>query len=100
MDRSDVITLVSAEWTRNDQGVQTQTETTKDVFCNVSSVTRTEWFEGGRNGLNPAYRFTMFRYDYSDEATVIYNGVRYAVYRTYETQNDQIELYVQKESGA
>ena len=53
MDRSDVITLVSVSQAQNDFGVWTSTQTTRDIFCDVESVTRAEYFEGGRNGLNP-----------------------------------------------
>jgi hypothetical protein len=60
MDRSEVITLLTTTRTQDAYGVWTETETGRDVFCQVDSVTRAEFFEGGRNGLNPQYRFTMF----------------------------------------
>ena len=60
MDRSDVISLVSSEKSQNDFGVWVETETSRDVFCQVDSVTGAEFFEGGRNGLNPEFRFKMF----------------------------------------
>lgn len=69
------------------------------VYCNVSSVTGSEWFEGGRNGLNPQYRFTMFAPDYEGEEVLEYNGERYAIYRTYVGQNETIELYTEKKKG-
>ena len=74
-------------------------ETRQRVFCNVQSVSTSEWFEGGRSGLNPVYRFTMFEPDYNGEEIVEFNGVRYAVYRTYHAKDNNIELYVQKEGG-
>mgnify|MGYP006908824167 FL=1 len=53
MDRSSVISLISETKTKNEYGVY-QTETTsRDGFCQVNSVSRTEFFEAGRNGLNP-----------------------------------------------
>lgn len=71
----------------------------KTVFCNVNSVSRNEFFEAGRNGLNPEFVFTMFFGDYEGEHTLIYNGLAYAVYRTYHGRNDTIELYVQRKGG-
>ena len=65
----------------------------------VSSVIRAEFFDAGRNGLNPEYVFTMFFGDYNGERIVEYNGKRYAVYRTYHARTDIIELYVQREGG-
>lgn len=99
MDRSDVITLVSVVKTQDDYGVWRETETKRDIFCQVDSVTRSEFFEGGRNGLNPQFRFTCFFGDYQDEQIVIYNGKTYSVYRTYIGRNDTIELYVERKGG-
>ena len=100
MDRSEVITLVATTQARNEFGVWTDAQTTKDVFCQVNSVTRAEFFEGGRNGLNPQFRFTMFFGDYEGERTVIYKGNPYSVYRTYQGRNDTIELYVERKGGS
>lgn len=100
MDRSDVLTLISEVYTTDENGVQKATEKEKDVFCNVSSVTRAEWSEGGRLGLNPEYRFTMFAYDYAGEELCEYNGKRYTIYRTYRAQDDTVELYAERRSGS
>lgn len=99
MDRSTVISLVGVTYQADSIGQKVKTETTRDVYCNISSVSATEWFEGGRNGLNPQYRATMFRYDYEGELVAILNGVRYSVYRTYIGRNDTIELYLEKKAG-
>lgn len=99
MDRSEVITLLSSTRTQNAYGVWVETVTKKDVFCQVDSVTRAEFFEGGRNGLNPQFRFTMFAYDYSGEREVIYKDSHYSVYRTYQGRNDTLELYVERKGG-
>lgn len=99
MDRSEVITLLSTTKIQDDYGVWRETEVGRDVFCQVNSVTRAEFFEGGRNGLNPEIRMTMFFGDYNDERTLIYKGKSYAVYRTYIGKNDTIELYVERKGG-
>ena len=78
MDRSDVITLVGSTRTQNAYGVWQETKTARDVFCQVDSVTRAEFFEGGRNGLNPEYRFTMFFGDYDGEREVIFKNKPYS----------------------
>lgn len=99
MDRSDVVKLVSLTKTQDDYGVWRTTETEREVFCQVDSVTRSEFFDGGRNGLNPQFRITMFAADYEDETILIYNGRRYSIYRTYITRTDDIELYVERKGG-
>lgn len=99
MDRSDVITLIKETSTRNQYGVFVTMRTARQVFAQVDSVTQTEFFEGGRNGLNPELRFTVFRYDYDDETIVEYNGYTYGVYRTYAKRDDALQLYAERKGG-
>lgn len=99
MDRSNIITLIAETKTQDDFGVWVSTETEREVFCGVSSVTRAEFFDGGRNGLNPEYVFTMFFGDYDGETVLEYNGKRYGIYRTYHAKTDVIELYAERKGG-
>lgn len=99
MDRSDIIDLINQTMDKDDYGVWEATETKRTVFCHVDSVTASEFFDGGRNGLNPELKFTMFGPDYQGEKVIEYAGERFAVYRTYKTRNDQIELYVERKGG-
>ena len=82
MDRSQVITLISQEKIQDENGVWRTIENARSVFCSVNSVTRNEFFEGGRNGLNPEYQITMFRYDYNGESIIKHEGQSYGKYRT------------------
>lgn len=100
MDKSTVISLIGTARTQDENGVLRTTETSREVFCQVNSVTRAEFFDGGRNGLNPEFEFTMFFGDYMGEPIVEYNGNRYSVYRTFQGRNDVIELYVERKGGS
>lgn len=99
MDRSDVIDLIDQVMTKDDYGVWKATETKKAVYCKVDSVTASEFFDGGRNGLNPEYRMTVFSGDYDGQRVIEYAGLRYGVYRTFKAKNDNIELYVERKGG-
>jgi len=99
MDRSDLITLYADTITYDDYGVPVKTRSSRDVFCKVDSVTRSEFFDAGRSGLKPEYRITMFFGDYEGETLVGYNGRMYSVYRTYQAKTDIIELYVERKNG-
>ena len=99
MDRSTIIYLVSNNKKQNSLGVWEDDPTERKVFAEVSSVGQSEWFEGGRNGLNPEYRFRMFKYDYQGESLVKYNNVVYSIYRTYVDRNEIVELYAEKREG-
>lgn len=99
MDRSSIITLVKTTTSQDDFGVWRETTTTRDVFCQVSSITRTEFFEAGRNGLNPELVFRVFFGDYEGEETLIYDGKGYGIYRTFLGKNDIMELYAERKGG-
>ena len=91
--------LLSTTKAQDAYGVWVESPTSRMVFCQVDSVTRAEFFDGGRNGLNPEYRMTMFFGDYNGEKLLSYNGQTYSVYRTYQGKNDTIELYVERKGG-
>lgn len=99
MNRSSVAYLVTEAFSQNAYGVMERTETKHKVYVDVTSVTSQEWFEGGRNGLNPQYRFTMFSFDYNNEKIIEYQGKQYTIYRTYFRSVDEIELYVELRKG-
>ena len=99
MDRSRILTLIEEAYKPDALGQLIPTETRRDVYCNLSSVSASEWFDGGRVGLNPEYRATMFVYDYNGERIAELDGVRYGIYRTYLAQNEFIELYLERKAG-
>lgn len=99
MDRSDVLTLVAHTKTQDDFGRWVFKDTTRDVFVQVDSITQAEFFDAGRNGHNPEFRFRMFSGDYDGESVCIFHGDPFAVYRTYKRRNDIIELYVERKGG-
>lgn len=99
MDKSQVCKLVGRVFTTDEFGIQQPVETEIEVFCQIKSVTQTEFFEGGRNGLRPQFQVTMNRFEYNNEPIVEIGGVRYSVYRTYFTRDDSIELYLEEKKG-
>lgn len=99
MDRSDVIKLIGTTQTQDKYGVWRETPSFREVMCQVDSITRSEFFDAGRNGLNPEFKFTLFFGDYDDESMVEYKGKTYAVYRTYYRRTDKVELYVERKGG-
>ena len=100
MDRSIVISLIAEKVVENALHVpEAVQQTERDVFADVTSVTGSEWFEGGRNGIVPEYRMIVFKYDYEGEQLLRYNGTVYQIYRTYDRRTDELELYCAKRKG-
>lgn len=96
---NDVLYLYQTTYTKDKYGQDVPTNTKAEVFCDVHSISRQEFFNAGRNGLNPQYVFSIFKGEYAGERVVEYNGQTYSVYRTYETDSDYIELYVERKGG-
>ena len=95
-----VIKLITETYTKDDSGVPRKTEAAAEVFAQKKSVTRSEFFGGGRNGLNPECEFDVFKGDYDGQRTIEYEGKRYGVYRTFEPDDsDYIELYAERKGG-
>ena len=99
MDRSNIIKLISETRTQDSIGQWVSQEIERTVFCDVRSITREEWFNAGRDGLQPSFMFVIFEPDYQGEKIVEFNGHRYGVYRTFRARNERMELYVEEKGG-
>lgn len=99
MDRSYPIYLISEIQQENEYGVLVPIQSKRLAYANVTSVSQSEFFEGGRAGLNPEFRMTMFAFDYAGENTLEYMGRVFDIYRTYSGSDDMVELYVQRKQG-
>lgn len=104
MDRTNIIYLVSVTYEKDQYGVNRAIKTQRKVYCDVSSVTSAEFFQGGAQGLKPDLRFVMSIFDYKDEnghapEELIFEGKTYSIYRTYIGKNDDIELYTERKQG-
>ena len=93
------VELVTVIWSKDENGISQKTETKKTVYGYVDSVSANEFFEGGRNGLNPEFRFVMTELDYNDQTILIRNGQKYGIYRTYRPNNGTVELYAERKGG-
>lgn len=99
MNLVEKIGLISIEYTQDDLGEWIETEVKTDVFATVQSVTMYEFYEAGREGMKPGYRFHVWMTEYDDQELVEYKDKRYRVYRTYIRKDGRIELYVNEQKG-
>lgn len=90
-----VITLVKQVYSTDASDYPTATETSKDVLCDVRSVSQGEFFNASKAGLAPAFVFRVFNGEYSGEKILVYNGERYGIYRAYIASGDYVELYAE-----
>lgn len=94
----DVLTLVAQSFSTDTIGVQVATESYREIFCTIRSVTRAEWGVAGRNGFQPEFVAVTPFVNYNGEKICIHNGKRYGIYRTYQ-DGDDIELYCEAKAG-
>lgn len=78
------------------QEVEVKTE--RVVFANKRSVSQSEFFSAGQNGLKPQYVFDIRLSEYNKEKELVYNSKTYTVYRTFE-KGENIELYCEERVG-
>lgn len=100
MDKTEIITLEAPKYKSDELKQQVPDgKTIRDIFCSVKSVTRSEWATAAQQGLKAAYCVTVWADEYEGETIAILNGIRYAVYRTYQPNSEDIELYLQQKAG-
>ena len=96
MTRADVIVLITEN--RTGHGVhEAVTDTERTVMCTVESVRRNEYYTALNAGFQPEYVFTLaLAEDYRNERLVIFHGQKFRVIRTYLTEDDGIEITVER----
>lgn len=79
------LTLIAYDRQPDQYGVQKPgTLIRREIFAQVESVGRNEYFAAGQNGIRADYRFRVFAAEYHGERECEYNGERYTIYRTYQ----------------
>lgn len=101
MDKTDLITLEQEIYTKDALGQLIPGEPEKStVYCRKDSVSRTEWLSAAQLGKKAAWRVTVWADEYHGEETSVLDGVRYGIYRTYQANADEVELYLEQKVGA
>ena len=67
-------------------------ETSRQVFCNKKNVGYAEYFSSQQAGRTVSLKVEVHKVDYDDEAIAEFKGKRYSVPKTYEIDDDVIEL--------
>ena len=102
MNKSVTIDLLKKTYTTDEMGQSIYTVQSKTVFATITSISRAEWAsysQTGRQGLVPAFVASVFMGDYEGENECVYEGQTYGIYRTYERDDEQTELYLEKKAG-
>lgn len=102
----DVLDLISNEYTEDAELNQIQSGTRRTVFCQVSSVGRSEFYQAAQADMHPEYIFTLSDYkDYEGEKLAEYTdwrGIKHTLYitRAYRIPGENtIELTAEERTG-
>lgn len=74
MNLAEKISLLTSEYTQDDIGQWSETVTKTDVFAIVSSITMSEFYQAGMQGMKPEYRMTVWMTEYKGQENLEYNG--------------------------
>ena len=99
MNQAAKIALLKTTYTQDDLGEWVETSEEVNVFAYVSSVTMSEFYQAGLQGMKPEYRFLIWQTEYSGEELLKYDDNIYSIYRTYLRDDGRIELYVTLKKG-
>lgn len=82
-------------------GNPNKARTTTEVFCDIRSVTRSEFYSAAHNGLQPSLVLRISHAaDYNGEKLAEVDGRLYSVIRSYRAPGtDAVELTLQAEIG-
>lgn len=94
------ITLIAQTYTHDSIGQPVAAEKRQQIPAEIHSASRAEFSQAGQMGISAAYTAIVLSGNYNGEQVCILDGVRYAIYRTYEREDEQVELYLQREVGA
>lgn len=96
MLRVDVIGLVTE--TRSAHGVhETITESIREVYAEIRSVTRSEFYNALNAGVQPEYVFKLtLDEDYQGEKFLRFRDQKWRIVRTYLTEDGGIEITAER----
>lgn len=97
---TDVIAyLLGKTITMNQLKQEVEVDTRTEIFAQKESISQSEFYKGGEAGLKPEFRLKTAIIDYNGEREVELDGKKYGIYRTYEPDQDYIELYCERKGG-
>mgnify|MGYP003331103423 CR=1 FL=1 len=64
-----------------------------EVLCTSVPISRAEFFSAGQIGITPDYELIINPIEYDGQKVVEYKGKRLEIYRIYERNENELEIY-------
>lgn len=87
-----IIYLLEPTTATNDIGDVIKTMNKKQRYAEVKSIRQSEAYQAAAVGLKPEIMCIIWKFEYNKEEYLLYEGVEYKISRTYETDDEKIEL--------
>lgn len=100
MDKTDIITLEAPKYKTD--GINQRIPDgviTRDIFCRKENVKRSDWLSAAQLGMKAAWCVTIWADEYHGEMVAILDGIRYGIYRSYQVNTEELELYLEQKVG-
>jgi SPP1 family predicted phage head-tail adaptor len=88
----DVLEFITFTETRNNLGDVITEPAYRRVFADKKSIRQSEFYAAQSSGLKPEVMFVVWSLDYQGEEHFRHNNRKYKVVRTFETNNEQMEI--------
>ena len=93
MTLNDTIKLVDVVVTEDADGYETTAETLTEVKCDSGNgVTRAEFYEAMKAGMELTAAFEMWACDYGGQKVIEHNGKRYKVERAFPLNDGAVQI--------
>lgn len=87
-----IIFLLEPTTVTNKIGDIINTMKQKKRYAEVKSIRQSEAYQAAAVGLKPEIMCVIWKFEYNKEEFLLYEGVEYKISRTYETDDEKIEL--------
>jgi SPP1 family predicted phage head-tail adaptor len=92
----DIIALISVTDSTNDMGDPIKVQVKREgIFAEKKSIRQSEFYQAMAAGLKPELTFIIRSCEYNQEPTLEFNNKQYNIIRTYEKEDEFIELVCQ-----
>ncbi|MEH6975904.1 MULTISPECIES: phage head closure protein [Bacillus] len=97
---NDILLFPVVTTIEDELGQKEEIETfSRQVFCKKKSVPQSEFFQAGQSGIKASCALIVHLLDYQEETKVKYGEKTYSIYRTYERDDEKVELYCEVKAG-
>lgn len=95
----DVCFLISKTYTKDNLKQQIEVDEERQIFCSVIGTSRQEFFNSGENGMKQLKTIVVDSDEYDGETALLFNNIKYTIYRHFMRDDGFTELYCEVRKG-